>query len=121
MLLETYEYVGLRIDRAEYEIGDICEKSHQLLQDPEYDEDGNLVYPYISDIDSPYYGYYDAGELNGTCAIKVTNIQEIEKTYRLLKLYRGIHLYVLYGDIYDYGCDEDEIIINDTIVLEKIY
>ena len=37
---------GLRADDFKYKIGDICHKSHQLFQDPNYDENGELIYPY---------------------------------------------------------------------------
>lgn len=114
-----YEYIGLRADDYEYEIGDICNNSHQLFQDPDFDEDGELLYPAVEDPESPYYGFYDAGELDGTCAIRI-NVEQAEKALEEIKSYYGKHIYLIAGNVAEYGNDEDEIIIRDAKVLEMI-
>ena len=116
---EGLEHFGLRTDNMAYNVGDICENSHQLFQDPEFDEDEELVYPAITDKESPYYGFYDAGELEGTCAIKVTE-DSIVRALESVKIYSGNHLYLIAGNDVEYGYDEDEIIIKDAEVLGVI-
>lgn len=116
---EGFEHFGLRTDNMAYNVGDICENSHQLFQDPEFDEDEELVYPAITDKESPYYGFYDAGELEGTCAIKVTE-DSIARSLESVKIYSGNHLYLIAGNAVKYGYDEDEIIIKDAEVLGVI-
>lgn len=111
-----YEYIGIRADDYEYEIGDICNNSHQLFQDPDFDEYGELIYPAVEDTESPYYGFYDAGELDGTCAIRI-NAEQIEKALEEIKSYYGKHIYIIAGDSAEYGNDEDEIVICDAKVL----
>lgn len=114
-----FGYFGFRADDMEYELGDICENSHQLFQDPIFDECGDLMYPMVEDHDSPYYGYYDAGELGGTCAVKfdVDDEDSISRALELVKIYSGNHLYIIAGDSMEYGNDESEIIITDAEVL----
>ena len=114
-----YTYYGLRSDNLKYNIGDICENSHQLFQDPEWDEYGELLYPYISDKTSPYYGFYDAGELDGTCAVKSDpeNEESVKNALKTVNNYAGIHIYLIGGYDKEYGNDEDEIIIIDAEVV----
>ena len=114
-----FGYFGLRADDMEYQAGDICNDSHQLFQDPDFDEEGELIYPEVEDTESPYYGFFDAGELDGTCAVKVT-ADSIEKAIEAVKIYSGDHVYFIGGDYVEYGYDEDEIIIRDAEVLGVI-
>lgn len=117
-----FTYFGLRADDMEYRIGDICNNSHQLFQDPIFDECGDLMYPMVEDHDSPYYGYYDAGELNGTCAVKFNpyNEDSIESALEAVKMYSGKNLYIIAGYSIEHGNDADEIIIEDAIVLGRL-
>ena len=73
-----YAYIGIRADDRDYQIGEVMDNSHQLFQDPQYTdfECVELLYPYISE--GPYAGFYDGGELDGTCALEVSenNIEE---------------------------------------------
>lgn len=112
-------YYGLRIDSMQYNIGDICENSHQLFQDPEWDETGELLYPYIYDKTSPYYGFYDAGELNGTCSVKFDpeNDESIKNALKTVNNYQGKYLYIIGGYDMEYGNDDNEIIIIDAEVI----
>ena len=114
-----YGYFGLRADDMEYEAGDFCNNSHQLFQDPEYDENGDLIFPFIDDPESPYCGFYDAGELVGTCAIKLDpeNGKSFQDALETVKMYSGKHLYIIAGDRMEYGHDDGEIIIRDAVVL----
>lgn len=114
-------YFGLRADDMEYQIGDICNNSHQLFQDPDFDEDGELIYLAIEDPESPYYGFYDAGELDGTCAVKFDPEDEnsIRAALETVKMYSGKNLYIIAGDLAEYGNDDGEIIIREAEVVGK--
>ena len=114
-------YFGLRADDMEYRIGDICNNSHQLFQDPIFDDFGNLLYPAVEDPESPYYGYYDAGELDGTCAVKFNpdNEDSIESALEAVKMYSGKNFYIIAGDTMEYGNDAGEIIIREAEVIGK--
>lgn len=107
----TGTYYGIRITDKRLEIGDECECSHELYQDPTFDEDGELVYPYIEDI-----GLYDAGELDGTCSISIHSRRAVELANR----YLGEHMYIIAGNAAEEGNDPDEIIISDAKVVEII-
>lgn len=116
-----FGYFGLRADDMEYRIGDICNNSHQLFQDPDFDAEGELIYPAIEDTESPYYGFYDAGELDGTCAVKFDPDDEssIRAAIDTVKMYSGNNLYIIAGDSMEYGNDDGEIIIRDAEVVGK--
>lgn len=116
-----FGYFGLRADNMEYSVGDICENSHQLFQDPIFDEGGELAYPEVNDQSSPYYGYFDAGELDGTCAVRFNPEDEnsIVDALETVKIYSGNNLYIIAGDSMEYGNDEGEIIIKDAEVIGK--
>ena len=116
-----FSYFGIRADDMEYQIGDICNNSHQLFQDPFFDDFGNLLYPAVEDPESPYYGYYDAGELDGTCAVKFNpdNEDSIESALEAVKMYSGKNFYIIAGDTMEYGNDAGEIIIIEAEVIGK--
>ena len=100
-----YGYIGIRADSRDYQIGDVMDNSHQLFQDPQY----NDIY------EGPYAGFYDAGELNGTCALSVSE-NNIEKMLEAVKNY-GEKIYLIGGNSMEYGNDEDEIIIRNAEVI----
>ena len=116
-----FSYFGLRADDMEYQTGDICNNSHQLFQDPDFDEEGELIYPAIENPESPYYGFYDAGELDGTCAVKFDPDDEssIRAALDTVKMYSGKNLYIIAGDSMEYGNDDGEIIIKEAEVIGK--
>lgn len=60
---EEYEFYGIRMDNAEYAVGDTCANSHQWWQDDP--EDDEMEY-------EPSMGCWDGGELDGTCAFEVS-------------------------------------------------
>lgn len=115
-------YFGLRADDMDYQVGDICNNSHQLFQDPDFDEFDELIYPEVLDENSPYYGFFDAGELNGTCAVGFNEDYEpsIAKALEAIENYFGEYLYIIAGNSIEYGNDENEIIIKDAEVLKKV-
>lgn len=116
-----FEYFGLRADDMEYQVSDICNNSHQLFQDPYFDEEGELIYPAIKDPESPNYGFYDAGELDGACAVKFNPDDEnsIRVAMETVKMYSGKNLYIIAGDLAEYGNDDGEIIIREAEVVGK--
>lgn len=105
-----YDVYGLRIDEGMiYKVGDTTENSHQWWQDdPEDDSE------YNEDL-----GLWDGGELNGTCAIEVTE-DNIESALEMIKQYFGEHITLIAGYGYEYGNDNGEVIIEDAKVLAVI-
>jgi len=113
-----FEFYGLRVDDGIcYNIGDTASNSNQLFQDPDFDEDGELVYPYIED--GIYAGFYDAGELDGTCVIgfDAEDDASIAKSIEQVKIYFGGNVHVLGGDYAESGNDMGELIISGAEVL----
>lgn len=113
-----FEFYGIRVDNGiRYDVGDTANNSHQLFQDPDFDEDGELIYPYIED--GIYKGFYDAGELDGTCTIGFDAEDDISiaKVIEQIKLYFGDNIHVLGGDYAEAGNDSRELIISDAEVL----
>ena len=109
-----YDCIGIRTDSREYQAGEVVDNSHQLFQDPQYNDTYTaLLYPYISE--GPYAGFYDAGELNGACALEVSE-NNIEEMLKKVKSY-GNKYYLIGGDSMEYGYDADEIIIRDAEVI----
>lgn len=112
-----YEFYGIRVDDGiRYNVGDIANNSHQLFRDPFYGDDDNLVYPYIED--GIYSGFYDAGELPGTCTIGF-DPDDDESIARAIDamMYYGDYIHVLGGDCAEGGNDMGELIIADATVL----
>ena len=111
-----YEVFGLRSDSFVYEIGDTANYSHELFQDPMEDLDGNLLFPLIEE--GPYAGFYDAGELDGTCAVEVT-LDNVEEALNEVKMYEGEYIYLIAGRYGHGGNDIGEIIIPDAEIIAK--
>lgn len=116
--MEEYDYYGIRVDDYLYDVGDTCYNSHQLFQDPEYDYDDNLIYPYCES--GPYEGLYDGGELNGTCAVGIFH-DNIDAALKRAKHYYGDHMYLLGSEWAHDGNDPDELIMENAEVLMKLY
>lgn len=112
-----YEFYGIRVDEIKYSVGESANNSHQLFQDPDFDEDGELIYPYIED--GIYEGFYDAGELDGTCTIgfDAEDDDSIQKALEKVEIYFGSYIHILGGDYAEGGNDSGEIIISDAEVL----
>ena len=112
-----FEVFGLRSDDYEYNVGDDAHVSHQLFQDPDWDEDGNLIYPEGEGI---YAGFYDAGDLDGTCAIEISeydNDDKIARKINTLPTYCGKRFYLIGGNGGTYGNDVDEIVVRDAKII----
>lgn len=112
----TYEYFGIRVDDCVYSVGDTANNSHQLFQDPEFDENDELIHPEGVGI---YSGFYDAGELAGTCCIGFDpdDNADIQKALEMVTSYSGIAIHIIAGNYAEYGIDEGEIIIRDAIIV----
>lgn len=113
---DDYEYFGIRVDDFAYNVGDTAENSHQLYQDPDFDEDGNLIY---EKGDGIYSDFYDAGELDGTCTIEFNpqDAESIQNALDLVRSYYGNTIHILAGNSASYGNDEGELIIRNAKVL----
>ena len=118
---ELDEYVntwGIRIDKRKYNVGDKTPNSHQLLQDQDWDEEGNPLYELG---EGPYSGYFDLGELNGTCAIYIDPEWEpdVDKGIKLIDSYKplGKYIYIIAGHGCDSGWDYGEVVIHNPTVL----
>ncbi len=110
---------GVRWDRAKYNVGDDLHNSHQLYQDQEYDQDDNPIYP---EGKGRYKGYYDAGELNGTCSIGIDfydTAKVIAKKIEYSLSYsfdNDSNFYLIQGHSAEGGADIDEWIITNAKV-----
>lgn len=110
---------GIRWDSMKYNVGDNLPNSHQLLQDQEYDENDEPIYP---EGEGFYQGYFDAGELNGTCSLGIDFYDSAEKIARKIEksnLYNfnsDCKFYLIQGSDAEGGNDIDEsIIVNATV------
>ena len=116
-----YDVYGFRMDSFKYSVGDTTYDSHELFQDPDYDYEGNLIYPYIDS--GLYAGYYDGGELNGTSAIyfDLYDDESIAKAFKTVQQYNttGTYKYIMIlgGYYYEWGNDPGEVVIRDAQVL----
>lgn len=110
----NFNYIGVRwtCDDEQYDIGDCCRNSY----DWDYDADCSSY-----DTDSPM-------ELDGTCAVN-TNVDlswddpdELEKKITLaVKKHNYVGtIIIIGGDRATCGADEDEIIIENAVVIDKI-
>lgn len=114
-----FDSYGIRVDECKYEVGDIANNSHELYQDPDFDEDGNLIYPEGEGI---YEGFYDAGEIDGTCTIGFDpeDDESIQTAIERVRIYWGKYVTVVGGDGYGWGNDPGELIICNAEVLAVI-
>lgn len=116
---DEYAVYGVRRDSKKYSVGDTLQNSHQLYQDPQYTDSActELLYPFIAD--GPYKGFYDGGELNGTCAIYADD-KCIEQAIDTVKTYDGRYMYLIAGNDYSQGNDQNEIIVKNAKVLMAV-
>ena len=112
-----YDIIGIRADDRIFKVGDELPPSHQLFQDPVYSdpEETELAYPYVKE--GPYAGFYDAGELPGTCALRVHEGNIPEVLERVNCYGRHGNKYLIAGNKYEYGNDLDEVVITDAVVI----
>lgn len=106
-----YEFFGLRHDSHVYAIGEEVSRSHQWFQDDptEWGED----LPYNAEL-----GLWDGGELDGTCAVEVTE-GGVEKAIKEANKYDGGHLYLIASREAWGGNDYGEVIMPDAIVVAE--
>lgn len=90
-LEDEYEYIGVRVQEQEFEIGAIDHVSRVWIDGDETDE-----------------------ELNGVCATKVDAIVNLPYEYF------GDHVAIICGNSAEYGEDVGEIIIEDATVVAVI-
>lgn len=119
-----YDCFGIRWDNAKYYKGDKLPNSHELFQDQCYDEDDNPIYPEGTGY---YEGYYDAGELSGTCAIYIDYHDSLEKIKKKIEdsldycYKKDSNFYLIQGLSGEGGLDIDEIIISEAFVGSVLY
>lgn len=111
--IKKYNVVGIRglASDEKYEIGDVCRNS--------FDWD------YENDMSS--YGTENEIDLGGTCAVHVVfdkdwdSDEEIEKAIENVLndfIYSG-EIVIIAGESFEYGADENEVIVEDAIVIAK--
>ena len=114
--LGEHLYYGLRKDNRDYEIREELEVSHQWFQDAEYDfQTDELVFPFDEEM-----RLYDAGELDGTCAIEIEEGDNVEEKVNYMKMYTGKNLYLVASDCAGNGNDHHELIMENAIVLARL-
>lgn len=114
---DFWEY-GIRVDSGvRYNVGEIANSSRQLFQDPEFDENGNLIYPCIEE--GLNKGLYDAGDLGGTSTIGFNPDDDlsIQKAIDRIGIYSGEYIHILGGEYGEEGNDRGEIIIKRAEVI----
>lgn len=111
---EGYGVVAIRhcAEDEEYKVGDICRNS----------------FDWNYELDHSTYEDEEQVELNGTCGLHIIGFEnldeeEVEEAIELFNkamekanVYSG-QVVVIAGDSYDYGSDEDEVIIRDAEVI----
>lgn len=116
------EFFGLRYDNNNYSINDRCENSHQWYQDADNIENfEELTEEELDELYNSEIGCYDAGELEGTCCIKVTE-DTIDDALSRIKMYKyddTCELILISGDYAEEGNDVEEIIIENAVVIAK--
>lgn len=105
---DKYYYVGIRFEDKEREVGEICERSkHNTDREDERE--------------FPEYGtpeYEEMFELDGTSAWNLKTYEDFEGGFN------AYHCYIIGGHRItnrDDGLDDNEIVIENAIVLEKIF
>lgn len=116
------EHFGLRYDSNNYNIGDACDNSHQWYQDADslenYDE---LTEEELDELYNADMGCYDAGKLEGTCCIKITEetVDEVLDRIEMYKYDDTCELILISGNCAEEGNDVEEIIIEHAAVICK--
>lgn len=109
----SYEFFGLRHDEHAYAIGEEVSRSHQWYQDDPADWGEDL--PYNEEL-----GLWDGGELDGTCAVEVTE-GGVEQAIKEANKYDGGHLYLIASSDAWGGNDYKEIVMADAIVVAEFH
>lgn len=86
-----------------------------MYQDEVWGFHGESIYPYNEEL-----GLYDAGELGGTCAIEIEEGDNIDQKLKIMKGYSGKNLYLIAGELHEYGNDPEETIIKNATLVAKL-
>ena len=108
---DEFEFFGIRHDFREYKIGETTQNSHQWYQDDPTNWGEDL--PYNEEL-----GLWDGGELEGTCAVEVTE-GGVEKAMKAANGYDGGHLYLIASCDAWGGNDYREVILSDAVVVAE--
>ena len=80
------------------------DNSHHLFEDPKYNDDyTELLYPYISK--GVCVGFYDAGKLNGTYALRISE-NNIEEMFKRVISYGSKYYLRCQAEIFDHSMTE---------------
>jgi len=112
----AFEFYGIRVDDGiSYNVGDICENSHQWWQDSDTAE----AYGLTDDDYNEDMQCWDSGELDGTCAIEfdANDDMSIQKALDQINMYGGRFIHVLGSDYVEGGNDIGEMIMGGAEVL----
>lgn len=113
--IEGYNVVAIRhcCNDENYKVGDFCRNSY------EWDEENEI---------SSYYTSKE--EMDGTCGYDVSSLidcDDVETAKKILdnaiessSIYDGNRIVLIAGDSYEYGNDENEIIIEDAEVIATL-
>lgn len=111
-----YGYYAVRREDCIYDSGDWAFNSNILLQDPQYDDNGELIYPLCTE--GPYKGFYVGPMLPGTCGIMFYDRYTLYEAIKSLN-YNGDRLTIIGGDTFEYGEDINEVIIHNARVIAQ--
>ena len=109
-----YEYYGVRGDAHGYKAGERHAESHNWFQDEVDDENGEPVYPWDDEMK-----LWDGGELNGTCAWRITEDSTDEEIKEAIAAAEGYaeSIYLIAGDAEEDGYEYGEVIIINAKVI----
>lgn len=108
-----YECYGIRGDyESIYKVGDTCSNSHQWWQDSEDAENMGLT---DDDYDESMMAW-DGGELDGTCAVQITEDDDIESIIEMAKCHGG-NIVLIAGNCFECGNDYKEVVIEEAQVI----
>ncbi len=122
-LREEWEYIGLRFENKEREVGDICEDSkHNPARDDERDfpEYGTPEYDELPDLEG--VSCWDA-EVAKYLEVEWHKYSQYQLDKDAREVYNGLHAYIVVGNMtrtHD-DCDDNEIVIVDGMVDRRIY
>lgn len=112
----NYAYFAVRQEDYLYDPGDWAFNSSTLLQDPEYDDNGELIYPLCAE--GPYKGFYVGPMLPGTCGFMFYDYETFKTAITELN-YSGDKITIIAGDTFEYGDDINEVIIHNARVIAQ--
>lgn len=125
-LSDKYEVLGIRSDKAGYQVGHVFDNSCQWWQDWQ-EEWGEMPEDYNADPEHPFnrfLGCWWDGDLDGVCAVGIDSYRltesAVEKALESAKTYDNESLYLVGGFYWERGNDIDEVIIRNGVCLAVI-